>query len=145
MICYTHPMNGTAISPFVCPRESGHRLQAARRQGSAHHPGGAHRQCRLRRRPPRQGGSKSGRGDALQAEWNHGSYFRLCILLGCRGVFYSFGSPSRGGKDKYGFPRASALGMTYIVHPTHLHGHCEEGFIPDAAIRIPRSLFPAKR
>ena len=42
-----------------------------------------------------------------------------------------------------GFPRADALGMTYIFCLVYLHGHCEEGPCPDAAIRIPRphSLF----
>ena len=32
-------------------------------------------------------------------------------------------------------PTGCALGMTYIFHPAHLYGHCEEGHGPDAAIR----------
>ena len=48
--------------------------------------------------------------------------------------------PAGEAREGNGFPRAKALGMTYIFCLVYLHGHCEEGQGPDAAIRIPRPL-----
>ena len=49
--------------------------------------------------------------------------------------------PHGEGNGRNGFPRADALGMTYIFRLVYLHGHCEEGPCPDAAIRFPRPFF----